>query len=314
MRRALDLIARAAPADTPVLILGESGTGKELLARALHAAGPRRDRAVHGGELLGHPRDPAREPALRPPARRLHRREGGPPRALPGGRGRHDPARRDRRHGPSLQAKLLRVLQEREVHPLGAAAPVAVDVRVIAATNRDLEALCAAGPFPAGPLLPAQRHHDPRCRRCASAPRTCSRWSPTSCGSTASGWDARDATVSLEAMELFRRHAVAGQRAGAGERDRAGAGAGLGPHDPRRGPPRRPAARARGGRPGRTRCGSWRRSNGSRSSRRCARGERQQDRGGPPPGAGPQDALPQAGASTASGSPEPAPRSAPPGA
>ncbi len=147
MKRTLAMILRAAPADSPVLIRGESGTGKELLARALHANSPR-----HAGpfvavncsaipehllesQLFGHRRGSftdARDDQLG----LFQRAQGGTLLLDEIG----DMA-------PALQAKLLRVLQESEVHPLGAPSPVPVDVRIIAATHRDLEALCAAGQF-----------------------------------------------------------------------------------------------------------------------------------------------------------------------
>jgi two-component system response regulator HydG len=147
MKKALDLLSRAAAADTPVLLLGESGTGKELFARALHAQSRRRTRrftavncsaipeALLESHLFGHKR------------------------------GAFTDAREDRRGlfqeteggtmlldeigdmPPALQSKLLRVLQEGEVHPLGASAPVPVDVRIVAATHRDLEALIAEERF-----------------------------------------------------------------------------------------------------------------------------------------------------------------------
>ena len=62
---------------------------------------------------------------------------------------------------PALQAKLLRVLQEGEIRPLGAARSQKVDVRVVAATNKDLEENLASGAFRAGPLLPAERDSHP---------------------------------------------------------------------------------------------------------------------------------------------------------
>ena len=73
---------------------------------------------------------------------------------------------------PPVQAKLLRVLQEREFQRLGGTRVQKADVRVIAATNRDLAAALASRPVPRGPLLPPERLRDPRCRRCASGGRT----------------------------------------------------------------------------------------------------------------------------------------------
>jgi transcriptional regulator with PAS, ATPase and Fis domain len=139
MQEVVSLIDRAARRDTAVLLVGESGTGKELLSRAIHRKSPRSNGpfvAVNcsaipdtllESELFGHRRGAftdAREdqPGLFQSANRgtLFLDEIG------------DMA-------PALQAKLLRVLQEREVQPLGASAPVAVDVRVVTATHRDLD-------------------------------------------------------------------------------------------------------------------------------------------------------------------------------
>jgi two-component system response regulator HydG len=147
MKRMLVVVERAAAADTPVLLLGESGTGKELIARALHAGGERRSRRFTAVNCSAIP-DALLESHLFG-----HRR------------GAFTDAREDRSGlfqetaggtilldeigdmAPALQAKLLRVLQEREVHPLGAAEPVRVDVRVVAATHRNLEAMIAEGRF-----------------------------------------------------------------------------------------------------------------------------------------------------------------------
>jgi len=147
MRRALEIIARAAPSSAAVLLLGESGTGKELMARALHAASPRRERpfvAVNcsaipehllESELFGHRRgaftdahEDRRGLFLEADGGTVFLDEIGDM-ALP------------------LQAKLLRVLQEREVHAVGAPAPVPVDVRVVAATHRPLATIVEEGRF-----------------------------------------------------------------------------------------------------------------------------------------------------------------------
>ena len=131
-----------------MLITGETGTGKELVARAIHARSAQRDRplikvncaaipeTLLESELFGHVQG-AFTGADRQPARPLR-----------AGRRRHDLPRRDRdARAPPVQAKLLRVLQEREFEPVGSERTQSVDVRVIAATNRDLRAMVADGRF-----------------------------------------------------------------------------------------------------------------------------------------------------------------------
>jgi DNA-binding NtrC family response regulator len=147
MRRAIEVVLRAAAVDTPVLLLGESGTGKELLARTLHDESRRR-----GGPFLALNCSAIPETLLESQLFG-HRR------------GSFTDAREDRRglfqeaEGGTLlldeigdmptplQAKLLRVLQQHEVHPLGAPAPVPVDVRALGATHRDLESMVREGRF-----------------------------------------------------------------------------------------------------------------------------------------------------------------------
>ena len=141
MKNVMAVIDRAAVHDTPVLLIGESGTGKELLARALHKKSPRATgpfvavncsaipETLLESELFGHRRGAftdARDdrPGLFQSARAgtILLDEIGDMAA-------------------ALQGKLLRVLQQKEVHPLGAPAPVPVDVRIVTATHRDLTTL-----------------------------------------------------------------------------------------------------------------------------------------------------------------------------
>ncbi len=134
----LEAVSRVAATDTTVLITGETGTGKELIARALHSASKRKDRplikincaALPSGlvesELFGHEKG-AFTGAI---ARRMGRFE-----LADGGTLFLDEIGE---LPPEAQAKLLRVLQEREFDRVGGTAPITADVRVLAATNRDL--------------------------------------------------------------------------------------------------------------------------------------------------------------------------------
>ncbi|MBI2457013.1 MAG: sigma-54-dependent Fis family transcriptional regulator [candidate division NC10 bacterium] len=147
MQAALDLARSVAPADSTVLLTGETGTGKELVARLIHHLSPRADQAFVAvncaalaetlleSELFGH-------------------EKGAFTGAVAQRRGRFELA-----HGgtllldevgemsPALQAKLLRVLQERTLERVGGTKTVTVDVRVIAAANRDLQQMVAGKQF-----------------------------------------------------------------------------------------------------------------------------------------------------------------------
>jgi DNA-binding NtrC family response regulator len=147
MQRLYRLVAQVARTTTTVLITGESGTGKELIARAIHRQGPRRDKpfvAVNPAaipetliesELFGHEKG-AFTGAFQ---RKLGRFE-----LAQGGTLFLDEIATLK---PELQAKLLRVLQEREIERVGGAQAIKIDVRIIAATNADVPAAVAAGTF-----------------------------------------------------------------------------------------------------------------------------------------------------------------------
>jgi transcriptional regulator with PAS, ATPase and Fis domain len=147
MRRVFSLIGKVAASDSTVLITGESGTGKELVARALHRRSDRTSREfvpVNCGaipetliesELFGHVRG-----------------------AFTGAVADRPGLFRQAHHGTifldeigdlplAMQVRLLRVLQDRQIVPVGGTNPITVDVRVVAATNRDLEKLVAEGKF-----------------------------------------------------------------------------------------------------------------------------------------------------------------------
>jgi transcriptional regulator with GAF, ATPase, and Fis domain len=147
MQRVFRLIDRLADSEVPVVIYGESGTGKELVARAIHDAGGRADKpfvAENCGAipetllesvLFGHARGAFTGAAAPRP---------GLFEAADGGTIFLDEIGET---SPAMQTKLLRVLQEGEVRRLGENKPRKVDVRVIAASNRELEAMVASGAF-----------------------------------------------------------------------------------------------------------------------------------------------------------------------
>jgi len=147
MQEVLSLVRRVAPSDATVLIRGESGTGKELIANALHYASPRAAgplvkvncaalaESLLEAELFGHEKG-AFTGAVASRKGRFEMADGGSIFLdeigdLP----------------PHLQVKLLRVLQEREFERVGSSRPIKVDVRLLAATHRDLEALVREGRF-----------------------------------------------------------------------------------------------------------------------------------------------------------------------
>jgi transcriptional regulator with PAS, ATPase and Fis domain len=147
MRRVFRLLDKVADSDVPVLIYGESGTGKELVAKAIHWNGPRRKKEFLSINCAALP-EPLLEAEL-----------------FGYVRGAFTGADRDKKGlfetahegtlfldevgdmSPAMQTKLLRTLQEGEVRPVGAKAPLKVDVRIVSASNKDLRQLVDEGRF-----------------------------------------------------------------------------------------------------------------------------------------------------------------------
>ncbi|MDP9267499.1 MAG: sigma-54 dependent transcriptional regulator [Acidobacteriota bacterium] len=147
MEKLYRIISKVAVSAHPVLVLGESGTGKELVARAIHSSGPHRDKpflpvdcgslvpTLIESELFGHVKG-AFTGASRTKQGLLEIAQGGTVFLDEIGELPID-----------LQSKLLRALQEKEIRPVGSTRRVPINARILAASNRNLEAACAQGTF-----------------------------------------------------------------------------------------------------------------------------------------------------------------------
>ncbi len=147
MKEVFQFVARVAPTDSTVLIEGESGTGKELAARALHRNSPRANKPFMAincaaipetlleSDLFGYEKGAFTGAAAQKKGR-LEVADGGVVFLDEIGE-----------LAPALQVKLLRVLQEREVERVGGTRPIKIDIRLVAATNRDLQELVRNGQF-----------------------------------------------------------------------------------------------------------------------------------------------------------------------
>src|SRR5512132_2731182 len=141
------MIARVAPSDARVLITGESGTGKELVAAAIHAGSARRDRPFVRVNCAAIPRDLVE-------SEMFGHEKGSFTGATERRIGRFELAHTGTLFldevgdlGPEAQAKLLRAIEAREIERVGGAKPIRVDVRILAATNKDLARCVADGTF-----------------------------------------------------------------------------------------------------------------------------------------------------------------------
>jgi two-component system nitrogen regulation response regulator NtrX len=147
MARVRELIARVAPTDARVLVTGESGTGKELVASAIHAQSPRRDRPFVRVNCAAIPRDLVE-------SEMFGHEKGAFTGATDRRIGRFELAHTGTLFldevgdlGAEAQAKLLRAIEAKEIERVGGAKPIRVDVRIVAATNRDLTRAAAEGTF-----------------------------------------------------------------------------------------------------------------------------------------------------------------------
>ncbi len=147
MQQILDIVRRVSPTESTVLITGESGTGKELIAREIHRHSRRRNapfvvvdcgalvETLFESELFGH---------VKGSFTGAHETKHGRFEVADGGTIFFDEISNI---GPNIQAKLLRVIQEREVTRIGSSRPIKVDVRILAATNENLAELVRKGRF-----------------------------------------------------------------------------------------------------------------------------------------------------------------------
>ena len=244
MQEIYRVIARLTQTDLTVMIMGESGTGKELVARALHDYGKR----THGtfvavnmaaipkelveSELFGHERG-AFTGATNRGIGRFEQAEGGT-------------LFLDEIGDMPLEAqtRLLRVLQQGEYTTVGGRMPIKTDVRIIAATNRDLRQLIQQGLFREDLVLPPECRAAAPAAACASASRTFPIWCAISCARRKtracppSGWTTRR-SICCKPLSL------AGQCARTGKSDPPPGGAAFRRHDPGRDGRRRTERAAR---------------------------------------------------------------------
>jgi PAS domain S-box-containing protein len=150
VQRVFDVLKVVAPKPVTILVEGPTGTGKDLLAHIIHQQSPRAAKPFIKVNCAALPENLLESELFGYSARGVHRgrpRQAGP---FPPGRWRHHILGRGFRVPLSLQAKLLRVIEDREFFPLGARKTEKVDVRIITACNKPLAQQVEAGQFPRG--------------------------------------------------------------------------------------------------------------------------------------------------------------------
>ena len=148
MQEVFKAIGRVAPQDVTVLIRGESGTGKELVARAIYQHGARSEGPFLAVNCAALSETLLESGAVRAREGRLHRRRtsGGSASSSSAAAGPSS-STRSGDMSPLVQGKVLRLLQEQKFERVGGNETITTDVRIISATNRDLEAMCEEGKF-----------------------------------------------------------------------------------------------------------------------------------------------------------------------
>ena len=214
MERVLERARMAAATDASVLLLGETGTGKEMLARAIHAASPRARMpfvAVNSGAL---PRELVESELFGVRKGAFTGAYADAPGIFTAASGGTVFLDEIGEMPKEVQVKLLRVLQERELRPVGSTQSVPVDVRVVAATNRTLDR-AAVDAAARGPVFPDRHHRDGS----APAARASRRYSGAGAalrGTAFAALQPRDLAFAGGARAAARLF-VSGQRSGAGK-------------------------------------------------------------------------------------------------
>ena len=206
MQEVMRLVEQVAPSSASVLITGETGSGKEILARTLHQLSPRADRpfvaincsaipeSLMESEIFGHERGAFTGAA----ERRIGCFE-----LADGGTLLLDEI--GEMPAPT-QAKLLRVLEDRKVRRLGSKTETPVDVRVLAATNKDPEQAVAHGALAAGPLFPAERLSHSSAASARTQGRFARCWSSICCATSIAKHGRQVRGINAEVIELFQSY------------------------------------------------------------------------------------------------------------